>query len=97
LFSRTPDTHLIIRIQKRITFNASNPSDAVLGYIKVVLKFSHAGNGVKTSCILPAKWVQFAEICREIDCHSKKGKADELLEMNDNRVVGREGIEPSTY
>jgi hypothetical protein len=46
---------------------------------------------------LGAKKVQFAEICREIDYHIKKGKGAELLEMTLKEVVGREGIEPSTY
>ncbi|MBW1609249.1 MAG: hypothetical protein JRJ74_14280 [Deltaproteobacteria bacterium] len=40
---------------------------------------------------------QFAEICREIDYHSKKGKWAELLEITLKGVVGRIGIEPITY
>ncbi|MBW1970429.1 MAG: hypothetical protein JRF45_09460 [Deltaproteobacteria bacterium] len=44
-----------------------------------------------------AKKVQFAEICREIDYHSKKGKWAELLEITLKGVVGRIGIEPITY
>ena len=44
-----------------------------------------------------AKKVQFAEICREIDYRSKKGKAVELLEITLKDVVGRIGIEPITY
>ena len=43
------------------------------------------------------KKVHFAEICREIDYHSKKGKAAELIEMTLKDVVGRIGIEPITY
>jgi hypothetical protein len=46
---------------------------------------------------LGAKKVQFAEICREIDYHSKKGEEAELLEMTLKDVVGRIGIEPITY
>jgi hypothetical protein len=43
------------------------------------------------------KKVQFAEICREIDYHRKKGETAEPLEITLKEVVGREGIEPSTY
>jgi hypothetical protein len=44
-----------------------------------------------------AFWVQKSSICREIDYHRKKGETAEPLEITLKEVVGREGIEPSTY
>jgi hypothetical protein len=51
----------------------------------------------KIACILPSKSVILTRFNDKMLTQLEKGVQVELVEMIENEVVGREGIEPSTY